>query len=492
MNLVGRNFIWLIASQLATWVLSLLMVLVVPGILGADVFGTLSFTGAYVGFFTLAASLGTSILLTREVARDRTIVGPYVFNAILLKTVLTSVLSMVALGLGVLLRFSGETLALVAIGCAAMYVFVFNEVFTGALQGLQRMGKSSAALVVYVYVSNLGGILVLANGGGVILFSIVYAAGSLIPMIANGLLVRPMVRGHRHVDLAIWRHLVVGGAPLMLLTVFNQIYGTIDVPIVAAIAGTTTVGWYSLAYRWASIPIFIANAVVGSHYPEMSVHGKTGGPTFVDLVNRAIKIVLFASVPAAVGLAVVAPDLISYYPDGEFDGAIRPLQILALQIPITSMDTVLATALLASDRLRKYLIIAGVAAAINPIACIVLINLTVEAFDNGAIGAAIATAATEVFVMTCALVLSARGVMDRVMVSWSVRCVAAGASIAVVVGLVAEAHLVVKVLLGVVSYAIASVAVGTITPAMIRQTRRQAASMVMSVRQRVAARPPAE
>ena len=65
------------------------------------------------------------------------------------------------------------------------------------------------------------------------------------------------------------------GVPLMLLTVFNQIYGTLDIPILASIAGATIVGWYVLAYRWAGIPIFIANVVIGSHYPEMSIHGET-------------------------------------------------------------------------------------------------------------------------------------------------------------------------------------------------------------------------
>ena len=106
------------------------------------------------------------------------------------------------------------------------------------------------------------------------------------------------------------RHLVRGGVPLMLLMVFNQIYSTIDIPILAALTTPTVVGWYVLAYRWAAIPIFIANVVNGSFYPEMSKHGPGGGPEFTALVNRALKLVLVVLVPAGIGLAVVAGDLL--------------------------------------------------------------------------------------------------------------------------------------------------------------------------------------
>ena len=91
---------------------------------------------------------------------------------------------------------------------------------------------------------------------------------------------------------------------------------------------------------------------------------------------------LLASTPAGIGLAVVAPNLIDLFYEPEFGDSVRPLQILALQIPITGMDTILVTALIASERLRKYLIVAAGAAVLNPILCIVLIQLSDRALGQ--------------------------------------------------------------------------------------------------------------
>jgi O-antigen/teichoic acid export membrane protein len=478
-NLVSRNLVWLLLSQLATWAMTLVVMLVLPGLLGAENLGSLTFAGAYVAFFALAAGLGTSPLLGREIARDYSIVPAYVFNAVVLKLLLATVLGAAAVGLGALLHFSGETMLLVAITALGLYPILLNEIFASTLAGMQRMGKSSAWAVAAIYISNIGAILVVMRGHGVVAVSVVLLLGSALPVIGNWLLLRPVVKGHpRRIDPAIWTHLVRAGVPLMLLTVFNQIYGTLDIPILASIAGATVVGWYALAYRWAAIPLFIATVVVGSHYPEMSIHGREAGPEFARVVNRAVKLVLVASVPAGIGLAVVASDLIDLVYGAEFANSIRPLQILALQIPITAMDTILVTALIAAERLRKYLIVAAAAAVINPIICIMLVHATERSSGNGAIGAAIATALTEVLVMTCAIVLSTPGVMDRATTFWSIRCILASLCIVLVDVFAGDTHLVVQILLGVVVYTAACFALRVVSPHSVRDGVQQLRSMV--------------
>ncbi|MET0458725.1 MAG: flippase, partial [Ilumatobacteraceae bacterium] len=490
MNTVGRNLIWLLISQVATWTMSLVVVLVVPHYLGAEGFGQFAFALSYVGFFQLAGGLGTAVFMTREIARDHTLLQTLVVNGVVLKLLAASVLSALAIGLALLLNFDGLVVTLIVIACAGMYFTLWNEVFSSALNGLQRMGKMSAWATITVYVSSLAGIFVLAKGGSVVTYTVVIISAGTITVIANTILVLPLMRWRPRprLDAGVWRSLIVGGVPLMLLAVFNQIYSTLDVPLLAGLTSTTVVGWYVLAYRWAAIPVFIANAVMGSHLPEMSRLGKEPGREFADLVNRAVKLTLLASTPAAVGLAVVAPQLIELFYEPEFDGAIRPLQILAAQIPITGMDTILATALIASDRLRKYLFVAAGAAIFNPLLCAALIVVTDRVWDNGAIGAAIATALTEVAVMTCAIWLSAAGVMDRSTVSWTLRCTLASLAI-LPVALIAGGSVitfVTQVGLGVVLFAVAAVVRRVFPLGTIGTVLAQAASMVEARRSRSA------
>ena len=52
----------------------------------------LNFATYYVAFFALLAGMGTPTLLTREIARDHSLVGRYVSNVVVLKLVLIAVL----------------------------------------------------------------------------------------------------------------------------------------------------------------------------------------------------------------------------------------------------------------------------------------------------------------------------------------------------------------------------------------------------------------
>lgn len=472
MSLIRKNIVWLLVSQLATWVATFAALVVVPNKLGSTDFGTFGYATGYVQFFTLAAGLGTSTYLARAIARDRSVVGPYVWNAVLLKFVLWAVLSAFALALAYAIGNRGETLLIIAISLAGMLPFIISEVFFGALAGMSVMARPAMWMVAQVYFQTIFGILVLALGWGLIPYTIVMTLGPLIPTAATALIIRPMVRGQRTRSFAIWRMLVVGGVPLLALTFFNLIYNTVDVPILHTIAGSDPVGWYTVALRWVGIPIFITTAVTTAFFPSFSQHGNPLTDEFAPLVNRSIHIVLFVTIPASLGLALIADEIISLLYDG-YDESIVLIQILAIQMPISAMDTVLGTALVASDRLNRYLVIAATAAAINPIACIVAINVAQDRTGNAALGAAWVMVGTELVVMVGALWLRSPGVLDRTETLRLVRILLASAVMAPVLILAGDSPLVLQVVLGVVVYAIASLAFGGISIQEVRDVMRQ-------------------
>ena len=152
-------------------------------------------------------------------------------------------------------------------------------------------------------------------------------------MTATALMVRPFVRGHRVVDFRLWRLLVVGGAPLLALTFLNLLYGTLDVPILHAISGSEPVGWYGVALKWVGIPLFITTAVGTAYYPAFSAQGKPVTKEFAPLVNRAVHLVLFVTIPASFGLIFVADDVVRLIYKPEFDPSIVLIQILAVRDP---------------------------------------------------------------------------------------------------------------------------------------------------------------
>ena len=191
-----------------------------------------------------------------------------------------------------------------------------------------------------------------------------------------GLAVRPHSIG---LDRAVWKALVVGGLPLLVLAAFNLIYGTVDVPILDYIAGSTQVGWYSLAYQWVGIPIFISTAVVMAFFPRLSALGKSRSPQFAvagepgDPLHGARSPCLPPSDSAS------SPRTCSGSSTREdFSESVVLMQILAIHIPVAAVDTIMAMALIAVDRQNRYVVVAGCAAVLNPIACVIAINLTLD------------------------------------------------------------------------------------------------------------------
>jgi O-antigen/teichoic acid export membrane protein len=474
MSKIKRNIMWLTASQIATWSGSLVLLVVMPRHLGVEDYGAYQFVVAFMGYFTLVGMLGSNTFLVKTIARDHTTVGRYLANALTLKFVLTAALSVLAIGLGYLLGYSDQTMVLIEIGCVLMFAVVLNDAIGSALQGLQRMGNFAFWRVVQMAVGVGFGLAVLRAGHGVIAFAFAAPLGALIPLIANSVNVWPALRRSFRIDFKMWSTLIKGGAPFLLWSAILVVYGTIDIPLLKAMGGQAVVGWYTLAYAWVSMPASFSSIVVAAMMPSLSATAVQESPTeFTRLANRGICVVAFVGLPASIGIALVASDVFAFlnYQAG-FEHAVPLIQILALHIPIVGMDMVLGSALIAVDRQKAWTLIACGAAILNPLLNLVAIPMTMHAFGNGAIGAAIVTVLTEVLMMIGALALRPAGVMSRGVVSFTLRSAAAAIVMIPAVVALGSGMLPLKIVVGLVTYAVASLALGTISLDGIRQSLR--------------------
>jgi O-antigen/teichoic acid export membrane protein len=206
-------------------------------------------------------------------------------------------------------------------------------------------------------------------------------------------------------------------------------------------------------------------------------------PEFGRVANRSLSLVAFVGIPMSIGTMLVASDIFAllHYQEG-FEQAVPLVQILALHIPLVGIDMVLGSALIAADRQKIWTLIAGGAALLNPLLNLIAIPVTMHAFNNGAIGAAIITVATEVFMLVGAVLVRPAGVMNRATVSFMVRCGIASLAMVPAVFAVSGAVLPIEIGVGAATYAIASVALGTVSINGLRQafSGRIAPSMLLN------------
>ena len=463
MNLIRRNLVWLLFAQTATWVVSISLLLVAPRVLGDRMFGDLSFVIVFVSFFELVANMGTNTFVIKTIARDPDSLGRYVVSAIVMKLCLALVLAGLALAVGASLGLSHTMLFLIGAYSAGMVINAVGTTVGAALSGLQLIADLAKWNIVQCYVGGIAGVLILLGHGSVIAFAIAFNLAFLIPIPFNLRRLWPYLVGNRTIEPRLWPTIMKGGFPFFILAGLLVVYGTVDIPLLHALSGSEEVGWYSLAYRWVSVPAFFAASVATAFFPALSAEGAELTPAFSSLANRATRIAVLVATPAAVGIALVADPFLTLLYGSEFHRSVPLLQILAIHIPIVSLDIVLGSVVMAADRQRQWVVISVIATIFNPLLNLVAIPQSQRLFDNGAIGAAVVTVLTEVILLVGGIALRPQGVLDRTTVNGLLRIMLASSAMIPVVLLIRDAPLAAQIAAGAATYAVASLLLRTVS-----------------------------
>jgi O-antigen/teichoic acid export membrane protein/Mrp family chromosome partitioning ATPase len=478
---VRRNFASLLLSQVATLVVSLATAAIVPKRLGPTTFGVFSFAGAFLGFFLLLSSLGSTPFLVKTIAREPAQLGRYIFNAIAMKVVWGGILAGTAIAAAHLLGFPSQTVLIISVGSIGLVLSAVADILSAGLQGTERFGKLALWAAIQQYVTVGIAIGLLLDGKGVVVYTLALACSPIVSILANGYQLWPEIGARNHIDLRLWKRIGVGGLPFCLWNAILLIYGSIDILMLQQMSGSKTVGWYTLAYSWVGIPVFFPALLVSVVFPSLSNTALSTSSDFSRTVNRALQLAVFVGTPMAIGIALTAGNIIDFLHYDSFHQAIPLIQILALHIPIVSMDMILATALTAKDRQKAWLVVGCVAVVFNPTLNLIAIPFANHRYGNGAIGASVVTVATEVVMMIGAIYLRPKGVLDRATRSFLLRTVVAGLTMIPPVILAARAPFAVKVIIGAAAFAVACVVLRLVP---VRASRHGLQQLLRSLRER--------
>jgi O-antigen/teichoic acid export membrane protein len=454
------------------------MVIVVPHYLGDVGFGRLSFAWAFVSIFTMIAALGVDPYIVKTTARDAASVGQLVVNALAMKIPLLVALSLVAIGTSHVLGYTVETRLLVAVACLGLGLQALNGTLVAGLQGEQRMGRTALWAATERYLGSAAIIAAIWAKLGIVAMALASACAGVISLVANAVQLWHRLRAGVRIDTRLWRVLAYGGAPFLLWNLALMAYGNLDFAMLSFLTRDAVVGWYALAYQLVSAPAFLPTLIVTAFFPALSAQGAAISPYFLALSNRAVRMVFFLCAPMAVGIALIAADIIAlfHYPTG-FAHSIPLMRILALHIPLVGVDTVLGSVLMACDLQKQWVVVGCLAVVFNLVLNLVAIPATASALGNGAIGASLVTVLTELFMFAGAVVLRPRGVLDKQTTRFLFSCCVACLPLIAGVTLAANAWLPVKIAVGVATYGMACVALRLVSLDRLASLVRQFASL---------------
>lgn len=440
-------------------------VILLPRYLGDVNLGKLSVAIFLTTLASLLVDFGAASFVTREVARQRSqiSVSALVFNGLAMRIPLILIGAGLSVAAGSLLGYDELTRKLIYLLLPAMALQVLFSPISAVLQGLQDLRPVAIADATgkILFAGVLG--LVLVSGYGLLTVAAVMSVTGIVSVGLAGTALFRRVGFQPHLDLKIWRGILHGGMPFFVWQASLFVYGQIDILQLSLMTSDAVVGWYAAAYRIISFVGFVPVIITAALYPAFSAVAVRNVETLAGMVRRSTELVFVATLPIALGLAVLSPKIVSTLGYGsEFDNSVPLIAILAVHMPVVGITMILGSALMALDRQRRWALIGVAAAVINPTLNFVLIPITDDAYGNGAIGAAAATLITETFMLLSALRLLRPHAPGQASVFFLLRALAAGGIMLSAVWLVRDGSPLVSIPVGAVVYGATSLALGTI------------------------------
>jgi O-antigen/teichoic acid export membrane protein len=342
--------------------------------LGAKSFGVFTFGLAFVILTTTLGNFGQDSVLTREVARDRTLLDRYFFNTLALKTVISAVSLALALLIAEIVGVSSETRTVLLLLGPAVVLEILMKTCFAAFQAYERLEFIPIALVTQRTVTAIAGIAALLAGAGVVAVSAIYLAGAALGFaLSLRLLLRRVVRPAFRIETGRWWPLMRAAAAIGTASVFAVVLFRADMTMLAAFKPAAVVGHYGAAYRLLEATLFVSWSVGSAVYPVFSRLSPTSEPAVGFVFERSLKLVVALTLPLAAGALVLADPVVRLVYGNEYATAANALRLLAPAIALYPVAYVAASLLVSQHRQRAMMIVYGLVALENILANFVLI-----------------------------------------------------------------------------------------------------------------------
>jgi O-antigen/teichoic acid export membrane protein len=354
-------------------------------------------TGTYVTAVTIAgivaglSDLGLTTLGTRELAvRDRAGRARLMRSLVGLRLGLTVVGTGLSVGLSVLVGYQPVLVAGVALAGVGLLLGSFGGTLSLSLVSRLRFGLLTAIATGQQAVITAFTILLAMIGAGVLGFiSLPIPIGFVFLIITVWLVPREVPLLPRF-DSAEWRMLLREIAPFALASTIAVVYFRLSVVAVSLTASATQLSYFGLSFRILEVLVVIPGIMVTTAFPIFARSAMHDRERLAYGVSRVFIVSLIVGVWFTLTLTIGAPIAIKLLGGEAFSKATGVLRIQAFGLGASFVGALWGMVMV-TLRLYRQLILLSLVSLVAGVALV-----TVLASTNGAQGAALGTAITEV------------------------------------------------------------------------------------------------
>ncbi len=407
---VAQNVSVMFGAQVVTWASSFILLYFLPRYLGSEDYGRLYLALSIKMMLGLFIDFGGNYLIPKEVARSEE-KGARILSSYLMLRVMLWVLSIgMILLFSDLLGYSKHVNLLILVLAISKLWEGGTKAFSAYFQGREKMEYPSIGNIVerlFVSAVAIGALLLGADSLGI---AVVITIGALLNLLVLLWYSKEKVSISYRFDPKFFT-LLRSGMPYFLFSLFSVIYYRIDAVMLSSMTTEQVTGWYGGAYRFFDIIMVLPLLYKTAIFPVFSKLWNNKEGILENTVGHSLRLMIILGIPVAALIFLFAEPIIHFFMGlDEYGPSVLILQIFALSIPIIYMDIILGSALMGAANRQKGWAVAGlIAIFINVSFNYFLIPYTQTTYANGGIGAAVATLATELFVMSSAFYLLPKG-----------------------------------------------------------------------------------
>jgi tRNA-splicing ligase RtcB len=477
---VGRNFVYRVASQVASAVVNVAAMVMLGRALTADGYGRYSFYYALAPLIASLSDVGVGILVTREIARHPHESRRWLGDAILIKSAMAVVLLGVVLLVAPRFLDPAHSFLLVLVTIAGILDFG-QDVSIWNLRALERLDLEACLLLLSqgIWVVAIGAALFF-HKGLIALIGAAVLAFSIRCAVAAWILTARFYRPQFDINVRRLWNLVVEGFPFGLAVFGVVLYGRVGLLLLRWLSTPSDVSKFQVGFNLSQPFDFIATALCIAVFPSLARHVGERHPDLGKNLRRLVKLQFVMAVPVTVALVVTSRQLIQLFFHGHgFEEAAVALRVLSLGLPIIFLHHVSRYVLAALGRQAYYLRGVVVGLLVNAALCAWWIP------THGFLGACAAFLVAEVTIWALCQLALRRYVSFRAVAAEAVRPLAAAGVTVAFLAAAESAPLAARGLGGAAVYLVFLRLFGAVRPEEIRLLRSIVHSFLAPLSKRV-------
>ena len=409
---LARNTSIMMFQQVVTWGSTFVIMMMLPRYLGPIEYGWVFLAGSVTAIFGMLVSYGGSYLVAKKVARDPDGTGQIMVDSIAFRF-LFALLSIVAIvGFTFVAGYSAELRLLIFIYAIGLMWESGGTVLYACYQGRELMKYTSVSAIVERLLQVIVIVATVHAKANVFVISIFGLAANFVAFAVLLGFSRRIVLSVPRIQWQSVRKELREGLPYFLFALFGTVYYRIDSLMLSRMTPELVVGWYGAAYRLFEIlnfPYILTIAL----FPVLARLWKTEEQMQRRTMLKSLELVILVAIPVTVGVIVYAHRIVSlFYGLPAYGPTVVLLQILVGGIILLYVNMVISTTLIAMDRQTGMMILSLVSIPLNVILNYFMIPYCQVHYNDGAIGAAIATGLTELVVMITVLNMLPEGILS--------------------------------------------------------------------------------